>query len=235
MRTKRADSVIFDFDGVIADTIEDVWASVEYASEIVGGIMDRDFMKDTSHVALPEEELLRHVRPYPGIEKLEAFCSAVRIHYRTMNPFEKTRLYPGLEEIFHDLGMHGIPWTVVSSKPQEALRRLLKVKGWEQLIPVSYSLDSIPGADNKASVYRYLMGGMFASRHPVCVGDTWTDITAARSCGLPVIAVLYGDGNTKALLAEHPDCTADTGWKLREILGQVLYERKREKGSAVEI
>ena len=66
MRTKRADSVIFDFDGVIADTIEDVWASVEYASEIVGGIMDRDFMKDTSHVALPEEELLRHVRPYPG-------------------------------------------------------------------------------------------------------------------------------------------------------------------------
>ena len=79
------------------------------------------------------------------------------------------------------------------------------------------------------------MGGMFASRQPVCVGDTWTDITAARSCGLPVIAVLYGDGNTKALLAEHPDCTADTGWKLREILGQVLYERKREKGSAVEI
>lgn len=65
---KESGQCDFDFDGVIADTIEDVWASVEYASEIVGGIMDRDFMKDTSHVALPEEELLRHVRPYPGIE-----------------------------------------------------------------------------------------------------------------------------------------------------------------------
>ena len=28
----KADAVIFDFDGVIADTREDVWDSVEYAA-----------------------------------------------------------------------------------------------------------------------------------------------------------------------------------------------------------
>ena len=43
----KADAVIFDFDGVIADTREDVWDSVEYAANAVGGAMDKEFMEDT--------------------------------------------------------------------------------------------------------------------------------------------------------------------------------------------
>ena len=73
----KADAVIFDFDGVIADTREDVWDSVEYAANAVGGAVDKEFMEDTSHVALPEEELFRHINPLPPGQLFDAFCSCL--------------------------------------------------------------------------------------------------------------------------------------------------------------
>ena len=149
----KADAVIFDFDGVIADTREDVWDSVEYAANAVGGAVDKEFMEDTSHVALPEEELFRHINPLPPGHLFDVFCSHIKTHYRTMNQFHKTRMYPGLEEIFRYLAGQGTVWVVVSSKPEPALRRLMKVKGWEGLMPVCYSLDSVAGADTKQAVY----------------------------------------------------------------------------------
>ena len=108
----KADAVIFDFDGVIADTREDVWDSVEYAANAVGGAVDKEFMEDTSHVALPEEELFRHINPLPPGHLFDVFCSHIKTHYRTMNQFHKTRMYPGLEEIFRYLAGQGTVWAV---------------------------------------------------------------------------------------------------------------------------
>lgn len=210
----RADAVIFDFDGVIADTRADVWASVEYAADIVGGKMEPGFMEDTSHVAMPEQELFRHIRPVPDADKFDCFCDSIRIHYRTMNPFAVTRLYPGIRELFCYLRERGIPWVVVSSKPDQALRRLIAVKGWGDYMPVHYSLDSIPNADTKAAVYGFLMKNDWKKMHPVCIGDTWSDIAAARECGFVNIAALYGDGDRTKLLGEQPDYTAEDGWEL---------------------
>lgn len=216
------DAVIFDFDGVIADTRADVWASVEYAAGIVGGKMEPEFMEDTSHVALPEQELFSHIRPVPDAHKFHVFCDGIRIHYRTMNPFVTTRLYPGIREIFGYLKEQGIPWAVVSSKPDQALRRLIAVKGWEEYVPVHYSLDSLPGADTKAAVYGFLMNHDLKNRHPVCIGDTWSDIAAARECGFANIAALYGDGDRTRLLGQQPDYTAEDGWALLRRVKQMV-------------
>ena len=200
----KADAVIFDFDGVIADTREDVWDSVEYAANAVGGAVDKEFMEDTSHVALPEEELFRHINPLPPGHLFDVFCSHIKTHYRTMNQFHKTRMYPGLEEIF---------------------RYLMKMKGWEGLMPVCYSLDSVAGADTKQAVYGYLMEHELKNRRPVCIGDTWSDIAAARMCGFPAIAVLYGDGDRRLLLREKPDYTASDGWELFGIIKDLIMDQ----------
>ena len=107
----KADAVIFDFDGVIADTREDVWDSVEYAANAVGGAVDKEFMEDTSHVALPEEELFRHINPLPPGHLFDVFCSHIKTHYRTMNQFHKTRMYPGLGRVRYGL------WSAPSRNP----------------------------------------------------------------------------------------------------------------------
>lgn len=222
MKSYRTDAVIFDFDGVIADTRDDVWASVEYAAERIGGVMDSRFMEDSSHVALPEKELLRHIIPIPDDDRLESFCDAIKVHYRTINPFLKTRMYPGIQEAFGYLKDRNIPWVVVSSKPEQALKRLIQVKGWEDLIPIHYSLDSISGADTKQAVYEALMGCELKQRNPVCIGDTWSDVAAAHRCGFPCIAVTYGDGDKDALMAQAPEYKANTGWELLRLLKHLI-------------
>lgn len=174
-------------------------------------------------MALPERELFRHINPMPDKTMLECFCSGIRTNYRTMNLFRSTKLYPGIMEIFSYLRQQNILWAVVSSKPKPALKRLMEMKGWQSYIPLHYSLDSIPGADTKAAVYDFLMGHKLFQKHPVCIGDTWSDIAAARACGFPNIAVLYGDGDRAALLGEQPDYMAKDGW---ELLKQLVWSEK---------
>lgn len=220
----RMDGVIFDFDGVIADTRRDVWASVEYAAAGVSGVMEQGFMEKPSHVALPEAVLFRHIEPLPGADMFEKFCSCIRIHYRTINPFRESRLYPGIPEIFAYLKKQGILWVVVSSKPEPALKRLIELKEWENYVPVHYSLDSIHGAGTKEAVYEYLMNHELEGRQPVCIGDTWSDVSAAKACGFPCIGALFGDGDREALLAQRPEYLASTGWELFDILKGMIKE-----------
>ena len=61
-----------------------------------------------------------------------------------------------------------------------------------------YSLDSVAGADIKQAVYGYLMEHELKTGVLSVSGDTWSDIAAARMCGFPAIAVLYGDGGQEA-------------------------------------
>lgn len=219
------DAVIFDFDGVIADTRADVWESVEYGANMAGGVMDPEFMSDDSHVSLTEWELFSQVVPKPSMERFEGFCHGIKVHYRTMNQFGRTRIYPGVGELLRLLTQKGTPWAVVSSKPEQALSRLLGVKGWGEMIPIRYSLDSMDGLDTKKALYKYLLEeesplpeSYMKGRHPICVGDTFSDVKAAHDCRLPVIGALYGDGDSEALLAERPELVVATGWELYELM-----------------
>ena len=139
--------------------------------------------------------------PLPPGHLFDVFCSHIKTHYRTMNQFHKTRMYPGLEEIFRYLAGQGTVWVVVSSKPEPALRRLMKVKGWEGLMPVCYSLDSVAGADTKQAVYGYLMEHELKNRR------------------------LYGDGDRRLLLREKPDYTASDGWELFGIIKDLIMDQ----------
>ena len=90
---------------------------------------------------------------------------------------------------------------------------------------VCYSLDSVAGADTKQAVYGYLIKHELKNRRPVCIGDTWSDIAAARMCGFPAIAVLYGDGDRRLLLREKPDYTASDGWELFGIIKDLIMDQ----------
>ncbi len=210
MLSLRSDSLkynaaIFDFDGTLANTAADVWKSVEYAAEKLGGHMDQDFMKDESKLGLPLPEIFRAVIPAMPEQLFKQFRDEIRRHYRTENAYAQTCLYPGIEALLLRLGRKKIPCYIVSAKPLMALERILVLKHWDGYFKAWYSQDMDNGnLVAKGELLQRLLSSELTGLHPVYIGDTYTDAIAAREVGLDIIAAAYGDGNVERLLSENP-------------------------------
>ena len=212
--------ILWDFDGTLAYTVADVWTSVEYAAEQCGGHLPQAFMAEDSNVAKPIREIYRQVTPYPGDERFEEFDEWIRRHYRFMSSYEKTYLYPGIEDLLRDLRAEKVQNYIITMKPQQALERILEKKGWSGFFDGWFSPDSFTGEDKTKSelIARVTEQTGYAREDYVYIGDTWSDVLASKENRIACIAVTYGDGNTEQLLAQQPDYCVDEACRLREIL-----------------
>ena len=193
--------LLWDFDGTLADTGSDVWNSLTYAARRAGGAIDDLYMRDDANLADPMDEIMRHVIPYPGEAYLETFDEDVRVHYRTLNDFSRTRLYPGIQSMLNELKGHSVRNIIVTNKPEGALRRILGSKGWA----------------NRHGI---------APRQCLYVGDTFSDIEAARTNGISCIAVTYGDGDEIALLSRNPAYVAHDIAELNDIMTDTVIHAR---------
>lgn len=203
----RWNVILWDFDGTLADTGEDVWESLHYAAGICGGAIPEEFTQDRSNLGKSVREIYEKIVPFPGEEKYDRFEELVRIHYRSMNPYFNTCYYPGIKDLIDRTREQGVRHFIVTMKPQEALNNIFLRKGWEVFFEESVSPDSLKGTEkSKKEMIAYILEKY---RLPIdqCVyiGDTWSDICAARENHISSIAAGYGDGDAAMLRKEEPD------------------------------
>ncbi len=209
-------SVLFDFDGTIANTAADVWASVDYGFDRCGYYLPKSFSRDNRNLALPIDEMAK--RLYPGIS--ESDCRRIRgsvnNHYRYVTSYDKTVLYDGIAELLGFLKNKSIPTGILSNKGHMSLGRILEKKGW------GWYFDDYCGAkDSEGDVTtkeerlkRFSSG--FDTTRCVYIGDTAWDVTAAKQNGFMSVGVLYGDGDRDELLLQKPDVVCETSRELRD-------------------
>ena len=220
--------LLWDFDGTLADTGSDVWNSLTYAARRAGGAIDDLYMRDDANLADPMDEIMRHVIPYPGEAYLETFDEDVRVHYRTLNDFSRTRLYPGIQSMLNELKGHSVRNIIVTNNPEGAVRRILGSKGWANLFDDWICPDSIPGreATKVEMIAEIVRRHGIAPRQCLYVGDTFSDIEAARTNGISCIAVTYGDGDEIALLSRNPAYVAHDIAELNDIMTDTVIHAR---------
>lgn len=200
------DLVIFDFDGTLADTKEDVWRSLEYACSFYNCRIPRELREKPSNLALSGAELFALLCPGVSPEYCAEFCHNLRHHYRKLNNFARTDLYPGIRVLLERLRQRQSKCYIASLKPIEPLTKILKIKGLEQYFDKWFSPDSFPGRTlTKGEMVRLILAENPAATNRVLVGDSSSDIIASRENGLASVGVLYGDGDTDLLLRARPD------------------------------
>lgn len=212
-------AVLFDFDGTLADTKEDVWLSLEYAAKQVGGTLPTAFRANSANLACTEEEIFSALTPTPPTERLEAFCAAVKHHYRKLNSFTNTRLFAGIAKLLEQCQTSGIPCYIITNKPAEPMQKLLLTKGWNSLFQGVLSPDSFPGEERrKADLIHYTLESLLKHKDAVYIGDTDSDVYACRENSLDCIGVLYGDGDPSRVRAAEPNHLANSPEAVFQIL-----------------
>ncbi|MDR1209075.1 MAG: HAD family hydrolase [Clostridiales bacterium] len=209
------DAVIFDFDGTLADTAEDVWRSVEYAAARAGGRVSPEFRACARNLALPRRDIWREIGG--GSEGFGVFERELDRHYVSLNAFENTSVYPGVVDLLEALRRDNRELYVVTNKAFRAADKLIRLLGLAQFFRAWYSPDG-PGGWNlsKSELLAMLMENELSDKVSVYVGDSYGDVEAARANGMPVIGALYGDGDPRGELS--PDYLAESAAALFPLL-----------------
>ncbi len=184
-------AVIFDLDGTLLDTLDDLTNSVNYAMNSMGwekkdrqevrlflGNGIRNLMKKCSPKDITDEEFEEGFKHF-------------KEHYDIHNQ-DNTKPYTGTLEIMRNLKAKGIKMAIVSNKVQSAVD-VLKDKFFNDVI--EYALGDSPDMARKPapdSCHKALELLGCKKEEAVYVGDSEVDIATAKNAGLDCIVVLWG-------------------------------------------
>jgi phosphoglycolate phosphatase len=184
---------IFDLDGTLLDTLDDLAASVNYALRTHG--MPGHSTDDVRRfVGNGVRKLMERAVPDGADNPLfeEAFAT-FRQHYMT-HSLDTTRPYKGIPETLAALKARGCRLAVVSNKMMAATQSLCS-HFFPDTIEVAIGEHEAEGIRKKPApdtVIAALDALGVGKERAVYVGDSDVDIQTAANAGLPCISVLWG-------------------------------------------
>jgi phosphoglycolate phosphatase len=209
--------LVFDLDGTLADTREDLWGSVDFAlrraglpSLPLGTVMEqvgngaRSLIRGSlRHSLAAGSRATGSVRGEPDEDLVSAALADFLAHYGE-HCLVKTRAYPGTAEALALLG--GYRMAVLTNKPGEPARRILEGLG------LAGRFEAIIGGDNPhgkkpdpAGLLHLIASSGAAPATTAMIGDGVQDARAARRAGAALLAFMGGIAPPGDLRAESPD------------------------------
>jgi len=209
--------IIWDLDGTLIDSAEDVEHCLEIAVKRVGlKVSDQinPFMiGPTIDVILKEAFNPKALT----VSIIEAVINAYREIYDSSD-FENTRPFPGVEEILSD-SAHFTNY-IVTNKPDIPTKRILSKLNWLQYIKsihTPYTNCLYGRKQSKIEIFSEIVNKSNISILSFMgIGDSETDCIAAKENDITSIGVLWGYGKDK--LCEYSDYTFENAYQLHNFL-----------------
>ena len=206
-------AVIFDLDGTLLDTLQDLCNSTN-AALTAYGYPARTLDEVRSFVGNGVKLLILRAL---GVEKPEdctdfdQVFEAFRAHY-AVHSNDCTCAYPGIPELLAKLKEAGAPMAIVSNKLDAAVKQLNDIY-FKDYITVAIGENEAAGVKKKPApdtVYAALRELGVSPEDAVYVGDSEVDIATAKNAGIPCISVTWGFRDSDWLLAHGADRLFDT-------------------------
>ncbi len=207
-------AVIFDLDGTLLDTLEDLTAAVNHVLEAYG-YPRRTNQQVRKALGNGLERLLRLSLP-DAIEeaKFQRMLGEFRPYYFA-HCNEKTGAYPGIPELLGSLQQRGIAMAIVSNKAQPAVTELCRQyfgDYMETAIGESAAVKRKPAPDTVLKALEILG---ISKEDAVYVGDSEVDKATADNVGMDCILVSWG-------FRDRPQLEALKPWNLIDSPKEIL-------------
>ena len=192
---KLAPTIVYDLDGTLADTAEDLVATlnwllaregraplkVENAGSLVGAgaraLITRGFAASG-----------KSLEP----EKLEALFVDY-LSYYSAHIMERSRLYPGVDKALAAFERAGWRQAVCTNKTESLAKLLITKLGIAERFAFVCGQDTFGvGKPDAKPLLETIAASGGARERAIMVGDSDTDIKTARAANVPVIAVDFG-------------------------------------------
>lgn len=205
--------VLFDLDGTLLDTLEDLTDSVNYALALFG-YPSRTLEEVRSFIGTGAANLIRKAVPEGAdyVPVLAEYQTYYRAHCRI-----KTGPYPGIPEALEQI-LRKYPAAVVSNKPDGAVKALcadyfpgVYARGESDDCPRKPAPDMLHKAMEAIGVDRC-----------VYVGDSEVDVVTAANAGARCVSVTWGFRDEAVLKAAGAEHICRTAGELPGMIDEVI-------------
>lgn len=211
----RWQTVVFDLDGTLCNTIALILASFRHAHrEVLGEELDQEVARSWIGRTLPDI-----YAPYG--EAAEDLRNSY-LAFNLANLEQLQTSFDGIAELLQDLRSAGVVTGVATSKQRTSADRSLAASGLTELVPVVASMGETEHHKPHPEPIRHALAQLGADpATAVYVGDAVVDVQAAQAAGIDQIAVTWGAGDRTELLLTNPTAAVDSVDELaRWLLGE---------------
>lgn len=205
--------VLWDMDGTVLDTLEDLWAAIneslrrfqlpEASLEKVRAGLGNGAAHLVS-VCAPEEAreaVLAFYKPW-----YDAHCNV------------KTAPYPGILPLMERLRERGVKQAIISNKPDPAVQELARSYFPGLLETAVGESESVRRKPNPDAVREAVRKMGLDPAECVYIGDTEVDLATAKNAGMACIAVTWGFRSREQLIEAGAVRIADTAEELEKMI-----------------
>ncbi len=200
-------AIIFDLDGTILDTLEDLYLSVNFAMREFG-FPERTIDEVRSFVGNGMPKLIERSLP-SGVSR-EVFDSALECFKKYYNGHstDHTCPYENIPEALHELKDRGYVLGVLTNKAHTATIPLCE-KYFSGIFDIVLGQsESFPVKPDPTALF-FVKGELCADKM-IYVGDSEVDIQTAKNAEIPCVSVSWGFKTREFLLSHGAELVAGT-------------------------
>lgn len=198
-------NIIFDLDGTLIDSAEDVIDCLRSAYGLAG--IKYHVPIDRKLIGPPLNKIFHTISPSISLEEEELLINCFRDCYDNCG-YPHTVLYDGLNELLAQLKNSNRNLFIVTNKPNKPTCRIINNLGvnyFDEIVCIDSPIGIIKDQSKSGMVSYLINKRSLDSNLTVMVGDSAEDVRAAQASNLISIAVLSGYGEEYDIKKSKPD------------------------------
>lgn len=215
--------VIFDLDGTLLNTIEDLGRAANYALE-TNGFPTHSIASYPYFVGNGVRKLIERVLP-EDIDKnsvIDKMLADFKSYYNEHNT-EYSVPYPGIADLLSWLQEEGIKMAVASNKYDLATQKLINHYFPNiNFTAVEGQKDGVPVKPDPSIVFSILARAKERKADTLYVGDSGVDMETARRACIDSVGVTWGFRPEKELIEYHAGRIVNTPIEIEKIVEQYI-------------
>jgi len=212
-------AVIFDLDGTLLDTLEDIAISCNFVLEHYNNsplpIEDYNLI-----VGQGASQLFRDLLPDLSKDKHVEALGVFEKHYAKQ--FDKnTKIYDDISKVLTFFQVRGIKMAVLSNKPNSFTKKCVMkyLRDWK--FDAVYGIrDGIPRKPSEAGAVEILKELQIEPNEAIFIGDTKVDMITAKNADMNSIGILWGFREKKELVEHGATYIAETPIDIIKIVSE---------------
>ena len=209
-------TIIFDLDGTLLYTLEDLKDAVNYALR-TKGLAEHTLEEMRQFFGNGIRYAFRQAVPELPEAEIDELVSHFKAYYGE-HSMDNTMPYEGILPLMQTLAEQGYRMAIVSNKLDEAVKALAEHFFGDYVKVAIGNRADIRRKPAPDMVFAALEELGVPKEDAVYIGDSEVDLATARNSGLPCITVLWGFREKAFLLEEGADCFAERPEEIPEIL-----------------
>lgn len=201
---------IFDLDGTLVNTIDDLGYATDYVLEQFGKEPKWTMDDYRMFVGNGAKKLVERAFEHKlSGEDLEKAYKMFKVRYNQVL-LEHAHAYDGIKEQLDILKEKGIKIAVVTNKPHESAVKMVETifgKGYFNLI--TGAKDDVPKKPDPTTTKKTLEVLNCTACEAIFFGDSDVDVKTAKNAGIEAIACSWGFRSFESLLAQSPSAIID--------------------------